>query len=91
LHHNNALSLTFFTTEFFTENNMTVVLHPPYFSLLSQLKIKLKGCHFDTIKVTEAEFQAVLNILKEHEFRVTFKIPGALGTVPTRGSGLLRG
>jgi hypothetical protein len=29
------------------------------------LKIKLKGCHFDTIEVTEAESRTVLNTLKE--------------------------
>jgi hypothetical protein len=32
------------------------------------LKVKLKGHHFDTIKVMEGESQAVLNTLKEHEF-----------------------
>jgi hypothetical protein len=35
--------------------------HSPYFSLFPQLKIKLKGRHFDTIEVTEAELQGVLN------------------------------
>jgi hypothetical protein len=48
---------------------MTVVLHPPYFSLFPRLKIKLKGRHFDTIEVIEAESQAVLNTLTEHDFR----------------------
>jgi hypothetical protein len=34
LHCDNALSHTsFFTRESFTKNNVTVVLHPPYFSL----------------------------------------------------------
>jgi hypothetical protein len=28
---------------------------PPYFSLFSRLKIKLKGHHFDTTEVIEAE------------------------------------
>jgi hypothetical protein len=40
---------------------MTVIPHPPYFSLFSRLKIKLKGCHVDTAEVIEAESQAVLN------------------------------
>jgi hypothetical protein len=40
---------------------MTVLLHLPYFSLLPQLKIKLKGRHFDKTKMIEAESQAVLN------------------------------
>jgi hypothetical protein len=33
------------------------------------LKIKLKGRHFDTIEVIEAESQAVLNSLTEHDFQ----------------------
>jgi hypothetical protein len=37
------------------------------------LKIKLKGCHFDTIDVIEAELQAVLNTLTEHDFQDAFK------------------
>jgi hypothetical protein len=37
------------------------------------LKIKLKGRHFDTIEVMEAESQAVLNSLTEHGFWDAFK------------------
>jgi hypothetical protein len=37
------------------------------------LKIKLKGCHFDTTEVMEAESQAVLISLTEHDFQDTFK------------------
>jgi hypothetical protein len=37
------------------------------------LKIKLKGRHFDTTEVIEAESQAVLNIFIEHDFQDTFK------------------
>jgi hypothetical protein len=33
------------------------------------LKIKLKGRHFDTIEVMEAELQAVLNTLTQHNFQ----------------------
>jgi hypothetical protein len=51
--------------------------HPPYspnlapcdFTLFPQLKMKLKGCCFDTIEVIEAELQAVLNTLTEHDFQ----------------------
>jgi hypothetical protein len=50
----------------FDKDNMTIIPHPPYFSLLSLLKIKLKGRHFDTTEVTEAESQTVLNTLTEH-------------------------
>jgi hypothetical protein len=37
------------------------------------LKIKLKGRHFDTIEVTEAESWVVLNTLTEHGFQDGFK------------------
>jgi hypothetical protein len=37
------------------------------------LKIKLKGRHFDTIEMIEAESQAVLNTLTEHDFQDAFK------------------
>jgi hypothetical protein len=64
-HHNNAPSHTFFSTwEFWTWNNVT---------LISWLSIKLKGRHFDTTEVIEAESQAVLNSLTEHDFQVAFK------------------
>jgi hypothetical protein len=36
---------SYFTREFLTRNNKTVVPHPPYFSLFPRLKIKLKGHH----------------------------------------------
>jgi hypothetical protein len=52
---------------------MTVVPHPPYFSLLARLKMKLKGLHFDTTEVMEADSQAVLNTLAEHDFQDAFK------------------
>jgi hypothetical protein len=35
--------------------------------------MKLKGCHFDTIEVIEAESQAVLNTLTEHNFQDALK------------------
>jgi hypothetical protein len=37
------------------------------------LKIYLKGRHFDTIEVMEAESQAVLNSLTKHDFQDVFK------------------
>jgi hypothetical protein len=37
------------------------------------LRIELKGCNFDTTEVIEAESQAVLNMLIEHNFQHTFK------------------
>jgi hypothetical protein len=82
LHHDNASSHTsFFTREFLTKNNITVVPQPPYSpdlapcscSLFYRLKMKLKGCHFHTIEVIEAESQAVLSTLTEHDFQGAFK------------------
>jgi hypothetical protein len=47
--------------------------HPSYVSLFPQLKIKLKGCHFDTTEVIDAELQVVLNTLTEHGCQDAFK------------------
>jgi hypothetical protein len=52
---------------------MTVAPHPPYISLLPRLKLKLKGSHFDTFEMIEAETQAVLKALTEHDFQDAFK------------------
>jgi hypothetical protein len=51
---------------------MTVVPYLPYVSLFLRLKIKLKGRHVDTIQVIEAESQAVLKALTEHDFQDAF-------------------
>jgi histone-lysine N-methyltransferase SETMAR len=64
-----------------TKNNITVVPHPPYspdmapsdFSLFLQLKMKLRGCCFDTTEVIEAELQTGLNTLTEYDFQDAFK------------------
>jgi hypothetical protein len=37
------------------------------------LKIKLNGRRFDTVEVIEAESQAVLNTITEHDFRMDLK------------------
>jgi hypothetical protein len=42
-------------------------------SSFPRLKIKLKGRQFDTIDVIEADSQAVLNTLTEHNFQDAFK------------------
>jgi hypothetical protein len=52
---------------------VTVVPHPPWISLFPHLKIKLKGRHFETTEMIEAELQAVLKTLTEHNFQDTFK------------------
>jgi hypothetical protein len=55
-HHDKAPSHTsfIFTMEPFTKNNMTFV-PPPTLLSFSRLKIKFKGCHFDTTNVIETE------------------------------------
>jgi hypothetical protein len=37
------------------------------------LKIKLKGCHIDTVEVIEAKLQAVMNSLTEQDCQDAFK------------------
>jgi hypothetical protein len=77
---------------------MTVVLHPFYlpdfplcdFPLFPRLKIRLKGRHSDSIEVIEAESQAVLNTLTEHDFQDAFKkVTEEFGTVCTHRTELL--
>jgi hypothetical protein len=65
-----SLTFHFFTREFLTKDNMTVVPTHPTFS---RLRIKLKRRNFYTIEVIEAESQAVLNALTEHDFHDAFK------------------
>jgi hypothetical protein len=57
---------------FFSENN-TAVAPTHHTFLFPRLTIKLKGRHFDTIEVMEAESQAVLNTLTERDSQVAFK------------------
>jgi hypothetical protein len=63
--------------------------HPSF--LFPRLKIKLKGRHFDTTEMMEAESQAVLNTLTEHDFQDAVKMAEALGTVHMHGRRLFRG
>jgi hypothetical protein len=44
-----------------TKNNMTVICHPTYSPDLASCNFSLDSHHFDTIKVIEAESQAMLN------------------------------
>jgi hypothetical protein len=92
LRHDNALSHTsFFTKEFFTKNNMTLVPLPTYVSLFFRLKIKLKVRHFETNGVIEAKLQAALNTLTAHDFQDEFKNGRSAGNGDARGRGLLGG
>jgi hypothetical protein len=62
-----------FTREFLTENNMTIFTHPPCFSLSSPIEDTTERPPFKCIEVIEAEPQAVLNILTEHDFQDALK------------------
>jgi hypothetical protein len=70
-----------------TEDNMTVILHPPYSSPFPNWS----KYEINATDVTEAESQVVMNNLAEHYFQDAFKMSEALRTVHTRGSGLLWG
>jgi hypothetical protein len=69
----NTVSRFLFHQGIFHQKQHDSLPHPPYFSLFPQLKVILKGCHFDTIEVIEAESQAVLNTFTKHGFQDTFK------------------
>jgi hypothetical protein len=75
--------------EFFTKINTSVVSHPLYFFLFLRLKIKLKGRHFDTTEVIEAELQAALNTLTEHDCQDAFKIQKKLWEQRIRAKGTI--
>ena len=72
LHHDNAPAhAALLTRRFLTDNNMTVVPHPPYspdlapsdFFLFPKLKMKFKERRFQTLEEIQAESQAVLDTL----------------------------
>jgi hypothetical protein len=57
----------------FYQNQQDSHPHPPKFLLFPILNIKLQVLHFDTIEMIEAEWQAVLNTLTEHDLQNAFK------------------
>jgi hypothetical protein len=67
---------------------MAVIPHPPYspglapcdFFLFPKMKLKLKGCQFDTTEETQAESQRVLDTLTESTSRKRSKNGGDGGT-----------
>jgi hypothetical protein len=74
LHHDNPqLHTFFFTREFLTKKQHDC--RPPTAVLFSVFPVQdgRKGRHFDTVEVTEAESQAVLNTFTEHDFQDAFQ------------------
>ena len=81
LHHDNAPSHTsVLTHQFLAKNKIAVIPHPLYspdlapcdFFLFPKMKLKLKGCRFDTIEI-QAESQSVLVTLTEKDFQEAFQ------------------
>jgi hypothetical protein len=69
------------TTVFVTNNNMVIILRPPYspdlasydFALFPNLKMKLKGQCFETVSDIQRELQAVLKNIKDNDFLSAFE------------------
>ena len=82
LHHDNALSHTsVLIHQFLAKNKIAVIPHPPYssdlapcdFFLSPKMKLKLKGCRFNTTEEIQAESQRVLDTLTENDFQEAFQ------------------
>jgi hypothetical protein len=69
------------TTEFVANNYMIIVPYPHYspdlapcdFALFPKLKMKLKGCRFETVSDIQRESQVVLDSIKENDFHGAFE------------------
>jgi hypothetical protein len=77
LHHDNVPAhMSLKTTEFVTNSNMVIILHPQYsqdffpcdFALFPKVKMKLTAQHFETVSAIQRELQAVLDSIKENDF-----------------------
>ena len=82
LHHDYAPPhAALLTRRFLTDNNMTMVPHPPYspdlapsdLFLFPKLKMKFKGRRFQRLEEIQAESQAVPNTLRENDFQKYLK------------------
>jgi hypothetical protein len=72
LHHNNAKSYTsFFTRKFFYQKQHDCRLPSILLVSASPIEDKVKGQHFETTELIEAETEVVLNTLTEHDFQKT--------------------
>jgi hypothetical protein len=81
-HHDNAPTHTSLkTTDFVTNNNMVIVIHPPYlldlapchFTFFPKLKMKQNGCHFETVSEIQRELQAVLDSMRKNDSHSAFE------------------
>jgi hypothetical protein len=78
---------------------MAVIPHPPYspdlapcdFSLFPTIKLKLKGCRFDTIEEIQAVSQRVLDTDRKGFPGSVPKMEETVGPVSTYGRKLLGG
>jgi hypothetical protein len=82
LHHDNAPSHnSVLTHQFLAKHKIALTPHPPHFPYLSpcdffqfpKMKVKLKGCRFDTIEEIQAESQRVPDTLTEKDFQEAFQ------------------
>ena len=82
LHHDKAPSHTsILTHQFLVKNKIAVIPHPLYspdlapcdFFLFPKMKLKLKGCQFNTTEEIQAELQRVLDTLTEKDFQEAFQ------------------
>jgi hypothetical protein len=70
---------------------MVIIPHPPYlpilgpcdFALFPKLKMKLKGRRFETVSNIQTDSQAVLDSIKENDFRVLLKRGKKMGSLYT--------
>jgi hypothetical protein len=65
-----------------TNNNLVIVPHPPYssvlapcdFALFPKLKMKLKERHFETVSDVQTESQMILDSIKKNGFHGPFEV-----------------
>jgi hypothetical protein len=73
LHYGNALSHFLFYRGIFGRKQHSCYAPPTLLFSVSPIEDKTEDCHFDAIEVIEAELQAVLNTLTDHNFQDAFK------------------
>jgi len=82
LHDDNAPShRALVTHEFLAHNSTITLLHPPYspdlapcdFFLFPEMKLQLKGRHFDRVEEIQQESQNILGMLREQDFQHAFE------------------